>query len=79
MRKLLPIGIENFAEITKSDFYYVDKTSFIQDLICARAKVNLITRPRCFGKSLTLSMLKNFFEIGSESVTFDGLYIKKHG
>lgn len=73
--KKLPIGIENFREIIEDDFYYVDKTRLIEQLIEERGKANLFTRPRRFGKSLNMSMLKCFFEAGSDIRVFDGLYI----
>ncbi|MDE7353067.1 MAG: AAA family ATPase, partial [Acetatifactor sp.] len=60
----LPIGIEDFEEIRTEGFYYVDKTGLIRELLNNRAKVNLFTRPRRFGKSLNMSMLKHFFEYG---------------
>lgn len=60
-RKKLPIGIENFAELQTEEFYYVDKAYLIRDLLSHWAKVNLFTRPRRFGKSLNMSMLKTFF------------------
>ena len=75
MRKKLPIGIENFEEFFTEDFYYVDKTLFIKELLQNWGKVNLFTRPRRFGKSLNMSMLKCFFEIGSDPALFDGLKI----
>ena len=62
-RKKLPVGIEDFEEICKEDFYYIDKTGLIRDLLNNWGKVNLFTRPRRFGKTLNMSMLKNFFEI----------------
>ena len=74
--KILPIGIEDFNEIVK-DYYYVDKTEFIKDLLNNWSEVNLFTRPRRFGKTLTISMLKNFFEIGTDKSLFDGLNISK--
>ncbi len=58
MRKKLPIGIESFEDFSKENFYYIDKTMFIADLLHNMSKVNLFTRPRRFGKSLNLSMLK---------------------
>ena len=70
VRKKFPIGIENFEEFSTEDFYYVDKTLFIKEL-----KVNLFTRPRRFGKTLNMSMLKRFFEIGSDPALFEGLKI----
>lgn len=75
VRKKLPIGIENFEEIFKEGFYYIDKTDMIKDLLNNWGKVNLFTRPRRFGKSLNMSMLKNFFEIGSDPSLFEGLKI----
>ena len=76
-RKKLPVGIENFEEIIKEDFYYVDKTAFISELIAGWSKVNLFTRPRRFGKSLTMSMLKYFFEPGGDRSIFDGLRVSE--
>lgn len=75
MRKKLPIGIENFEEFSSEDFYYADKTLFIKELLQNWGKVNLFTRPRRFGKSLNMSMLKCFFEIGSDPALFEGLKI----
>ncbi|HIV92851.1 MAG TPA: ATP-binding protein [Candidatus Eisenbergiella stercoravium] len=75
VRKKLPIGIENFEEFSTENFYYVDKTLFIKELLQNWGKVNLFTRPRRFGKSLNMSMLKCFFGIGSEPMLFDGLKI----
>ena len=75
MKKKLPIGIENFEEFSSEDFYYVDKTLFIQELLQNWGKVNLFTRPRRFGKTLNMSMLKSFFEVGSDPALFDGLKI----
>lgn len=74
-RKKLPIGIENFEELRKEDFYYVDKTGMIKELLHNWGKVNLFTRPRRFGKSLNMSMLKNFFSLGSDKKLFEGLKI----
>lgn len=76
-RKKLPIGIESFEEIRKEGFYYVDKTGLIRDLLNNWGKVNLFTRPRRFGKTLNMSMLKSFFEIGTDKTLFDGLAISK--
>lgn len=73
----LPVGIENFKEIRIGGYYYIDKTGLIKTLMQNLGKVNLFTRPRRFGKTLTMSMLKNFFEVGSGSVIFDGLEIAK--
>ncbi|MCC8140577.1 MAG: ATP-binding protein [Lachnospiraceae bacterium] len=75
--KRLPVGIENFSEIRTNGFYYVDKTSLIRDLLNAWRKVNLFTRPRRFGKTLNMSMLKAFFEIGCDKSLFDGLAISR--
>lgn len=75
MAKKLPIGIDDFKKIRESDFYYVDKTKLIENLINNCGKVNIFTRPRRFGKSLNMSMLKCFFEIGTDTSLFNGLYI----
>ena len=77
-KKKLPIGIESFEEIRKEGFYYVDKTGVIEELLEKWGKVNLFTRPRRFGKSLNMSMLKTFFEIGGEPALFAGLNISKN-
>ena len=77
MRKKIPIGIEDFEEIRTEDFYYVDKTGFICDLLQNGAKVSLFTRPRRFGKTLNMSMLRAFFEIGCASEIFEGLEVAK--
>ena len=74
-RPKLPVGIENFQEIRQADFYYVDKTRLIEQLVDQWGKVNLFTRPRRFGKTLNMSMLKSFFEIGTDKTLFDQLYI----
>ncbi len=71
----LPVGIENFEEIRKEGFYYIDKTSLIEQLLNQWAKVTLFTRPRRFGKTLNMSMLRYFFSIGTDKTLFDGLYI----
>ncbi|WP_276949701.1 AAA family ATPase [Acetatifactor muris] len=76
-KKMLPIGIESFTEICTDDFYYVDKTALIRDLLRRRGKVNLFTRPRRFGKTLNMSMLRYFFEMGGDKTIFDGLDILK--
>ena len=76
--KKLPVGLENFQEIEKSGFYYVDKTKLIEQLFENWSKVNLFTRPRRFGKTLNMSMLKSFFEIGTDRTLFDGLYISRN-
>ena len=75
MRTKLPIGIEKFEEIRTEGFYYVDKTGLIRELLDNWGKVNLFTRPRRFGKSLNMSMLRCFFEYGCDSTLFDGLEI----
>ena len=74
----LPIGIENFQEIRQMGFYYIDKTKLIEQLLEQWGKVNLFTRPRRFGKTLNMSMLKYFFEIGTDPTLFDGLYISQN-
>ena len=74
LRKL-PIGMENFVEIRRNNFYYVDKTRLIEQLVEKWSEVSLFTRPRRFGKSLNMSMLRAFFEVGAEANLFDGLYI----
>ena len=71
----LPVGIENFEEIRKLGFYYIDKTRLIEQLLQGWGKVTLFTRPRRFGKTLNMSMLKSFFEIGTDESLFEGLYI----
>ena len=73
--KKLPVGIENFEEIRTEDFYYVDKTGLISNLLDNWSKVNLFTRPRRFGKTLNMSMLKSFFSIGADPSLFSGLNI----
>lgn len=75
--KKLPIGIENFEKLRKEDFYYIDKTGFIKELLLNWGEVNLFARPRRFGKSLNMSMLKYFFEPGSDKGIFDGLAISQ--
>ena len=74
-KKKLPIGIEGFIDFSSEDFYYVDKTGFIIDLLHNWGKVNLFTRPRRFGKSLNISMLQAFFEIGCDKNWFEGLKV----
>ena len=78
MRKKLPIGIDGFEKLRTNDFYYVDKTGFIADLLRDWGEVNLFTRPRRFGKTLNMSMLKSFFEIGTDKSLFDGLKIAEN-
>lgn len=74
-KRKLPVGVEDFEKIRREGFYYVDKTTMIRDLLRKWGKVNLFTRPRRFGKSLNMSMLKAFFEIGCDKTLFDGLAI----
>ena len=76
-KKKLPIGIENFEDMMKEDFYYVDKTGLIVDLLHNWGAVNLFTRPRRFGKSLNMSMLEHFFSLNGDKSIFDGLEISK--
>lgn len=76
-QKKLPIGVDNFEKLIQEDFYYVDKTEMIADLLRSWGEVNLFTRPRRFGKSLNMSMLKNFFEIGCDKTLFQGLKISE--
>ena len=73
--KKLPIEIENFEKLRQEDFYYIDKTRLIEQLLTRWGEVNLFTRPRRFGKSLNMSMLQSFFEIGKDKTLFDGLRI----
>ena len=73
--KKLPIGIENFEKLRQEDFYYIDKTQLIEQLLTRWSEVNLFTRPRRFGKSLNMSMLQSFFELGKDKTLFDGLRI----
>ena len=74
----LPVGIEDFQEIRRLGFYYVDKTMLIEQLLAKWGKVNLFTRPRRFGKSLNMSMLRYFFDIETDKTLFDGLYISRN-
>ena len=76
-KKKLPIGIENFEELRKEDFYYIDKTGLIVELLHNWGAVNLFTRPRRFGKTLNMSMLEHFFSIDGDKSIFDGLDISK--
>ena len=73
--KMLPVGLEDFQEIRSNGFYYIDKTKLIEQLLENWSKVNLFTRPRRFGKTLNMSMLKNFFEIGTDRALFEGIFI----
>ena len=75
--KKLPVGIDSFEKLRKEDFYYVDKTGLIADLMANWGEVNLFTRPRRFGKTLNMSMLKCFFEISGDKSIFDGLTISR--
>ena len=77
-KKKLPIGIDSFEELRKEDFYYVDKTKLIEQLLNKCGKANLFTRPRRFGKSLNMSMLRHFFEVGADPALFEGLYISEN-
>ena len=74
----LPVGIDDFRKLRESDFYYVDKTKLIEQLLQSWSEVTLFTRPRRFGKTLNMSMLKSFFEIGTDKSLFAGLYISKN-
>ena len=74
-KKKLPLGIENFEDLIRNDFYYIDKTGLIRDILKQPAKVTLFTRPRRFGKSLNMSMLEKFFSPESDKHIFDGLVI----
>lgn len=76
-KKKLPIGVENFEELRHEDFYYVDKTYMIRDILKSLSKVTLFTRPRRFGKSLNMSMLENFFSIEGDKSIFQGLDISR--
>ena len=77
LTKKLPVGIDSFEKLRREDFYYVDKTRMIVDLMANWGEVNLFTRPRRFGKTLNMSMLKCFFEIGTDESLFDGLAVSK--
>ena len=76
-RKRLPVGIDDFEKIRKENFYYIDKTGLIRELLQNWAEVNLITRPRRFGKSLNMSMLKSFFSVNGRHEYFEGLHIRQ--
>ncbi len=76
-RKKIPIGIEDFGDFRRKDYYYVDKTGMIKELLENCGSVNLFTRPRRFGKSLNMSMLKYFFEVGTDKTVFGGLAISR--
>ena len=77
MKNRLPVGIENFEDLRKEKFYYVDKSGLIRDILQNYGKVNLITRPRRFGKSLNMSMLRHFFEVGTDVSLFEDLEISR--
>ena len=74
----LPVGLEGFEKIRRNGFYYIDKTKLIEQLFLNWGEVNLFTRPRRFGKTLNMSMLKSFFEIGTDTSLFDGLYVSEN-
>lgn len=76
-KKPLPIGIEFFRDFKSNDYYYVDKTAFIAEFLRTKGAVNLFTRPRRFGKSLNMNMLKTFFETGADASLFEGLNISR--
>ena len=71
----LPVGIDSFEKIRRNGFYYIDKTNIIEQILINWGEVTLFTRPRRFGKTLNMSMLKNFFEIDADASLFKGLYI----
>ena len=77
-KRKLPTGIDNFQKIRTGNYYYVDKTSLIEQILENGSEVTLFTRPRRFGKSLNVSMLRHFFEIGTDPCLFEGLYISKN-
>jgi hypothetical protein len=74
----LPVGIDSFEKIRRNGFYYIDKTNLIEQILMNWGEVTLFTRPRRFGKTLNMSMLKSFFEIGADVSLFEGLYIAKN-
>mgnify|MGYP000278053212 FL=1 len=76
-KKRLPVGLENFEQIINDNYYYVDKTGLISELIRNGGMVNLFTRPRRFGKTLNMSMLEHFFSIERDQSIYDGLEISK--
>ncbi|WP_027203349.1 AAA family ATPase [Butyrivibrio fibrisolvens] len=78
IEKALPIGVESFEKVIKDNYYYVDKTGLIADLLISRAEVTLFTRPRRFGKSLNMSMLKTFFDLKTDKNLFEGLKISEN-
>lgn len=83
MKKTLPVGVENFPDVVRNNCYYVDKTAFIKALMTSGNKVQLITRPRRFGKTLFMDMMKSFFQLDfknpksteGHAVLFSGLEI----
>lgn len=75
-RKKLPVGIDSFEKLRREDFYYVDKTRLIIDLLKNWGEVNLFTRPRRFGKTLNMSILKSFFEIGTDLNCYKSLHLR---
>ena len=76
-KKRLPVGVENFEQLIKDNYYYVDKTGLVSELLRNGGMVNLFTRPRRFGKTLNMSMLEHFFSIEGDKNIFDGLEISK--
>ena len=76
-KKKIPVGVDGFEKVITNDFYFIDKTELIRDLLHNWGEVNLFTRPRRFGKSLNMSMLQCFFEMGRDESLFDGLRISK--
>ena len=76
-KRRLPVGVENFEQIIKDNFYYVDKTGLISELLLSGGMVNLFTRPRRFGKTLNMSMVEHFFSLEGDHSIFDGLGITK--
>lgn len=74
----LPVGIDSFEKIRKNEFYYIDKTKLIEQLVETGGEVTLFTRPRRFGKTLNMSMLRAFFETGADASLFEGLYIAEN-
>ena len=79
-RKPLPIGVSDFKEVVENDYYYIDKTKLIEDILYYRAKVNLFTRPRRFGKTLNMTMMKYFFDVENKEKNrklFDGMKISE--
>ena len=76
-KKKLPVGIDNFEKLRGGDYYYVDKTNLIAEILDEAAEVTLFARPRRFGKTLNMTMLRTFFEIGRDQTLFDGLAISE--